>query len=50
MKSKENARRMSQELTEFLEQKYGYDGKSTKSKRDDSKEKHQTVLNEEAIA
>ena len=40
---------MSQELSEFFEHKYGYDGKSTKSKRDDSKEKHQVTLNEEAI-
>ena len=50
LKSKEKARRTSQELAEFLEDKYGYDGKSTKSKRDDSKEKHNAVLNEEAIA
>ena len=31
---------MSQELGEFFENKYGYDGKSMKSKRNDSRESH----------
>ena len=44
------ARRASQELSDFFQTKYGHDGKSTRSKRDDSKEKHTQVLNAEAIA
>ena len=34
-----NARRVSQELSEFFETKYGYDGRSNRTKRDASKEK-----------
>ena len=33
-----NARRVSQELSEFFETKYGYDGRSNRTKRDASKE------------
>ena len=34
-----NARRVSQELSDFFETKYGYDGRSNRTKRDASKEK-----------